>query len=237
MSTVERPRSSFNHVFDHARDQNVSDESRRHALNELLITPGGPFLDSHAPLYKSIQSLAETLVAAARFRRGLPPGVIDARDVAHDAIITFCTHGHAIRKAHALRGWLWPVMSRSISRYAAHLPAVDDIDDLTPTEAAQLQDRHPYYSPAPHVPAKRDEDVADDGKAEDDLLASMSEEVRAALDSLSPGLRDVAILHGGHGMPFDAVAQELEVAAGAVRVRWHRAKQILEKKLAHLRRR
>jgi RNA polymerase sigma-70 factor (ECF subfamily) len=55
--------------------------------------------------------------------------------------------------------------------------------------------------------------------------------LHAALGALSPSLREVVRLHGLEGRSHEETARVLGIEPTAVRVRWHRAKHELKRKL------
>ncbi len=61
------------------------------------------------------------------------------------------------------------------------------------------------------------------------------EQLRAALESLSPELRSVVVLRDVYDLPHEAIAAELGISEGAAKVRLHRARRRLRERLFPLR--
>ena len=56
-------------------------------------------------------------------------------------------------------------------------------------------------------------------------------DLESAIASLPPGARDVFVLHGVYGHSHAEVAEMLEVAVGTCKAQYHRARNLLLKRL------
>jgi RNA polymerase sigma-70 factor (ECF subfamily) len=72
----------------------------------------------------------------------------------------------------------------------------------------------------------------EESRMDDERRAETRARVRAAIFDLPASQRDVVVMHKLRGLPMQAVADQLQVRPGAVRVRAHRAYASLAKRLA-----
>lgn len=83
-----------------------------------------------------------------------------------------------------------------------------------------------HHDARPHVDDPEQHWLADEQRA------ATRARVRAAIFELPASQRDVVVMHKLRGLPMQAVADQLHVRPGAVRVRAHRAYATLAKRLA-----
>ena len=193
----------------------LTKEERRDIFDALLKTPGGPFMDSDLPMRRSVRNLARHVTTSMLRKLSLPSSYVNPDDVAHDALIVFVEQSHRIRDVRRLRSWLWSVMTRMVLKELGKDWKHVGTSDLT------LADHEQEASCS----------IADD-KSDAIHVNPRVDALHAALDELSPSLRDVVKLHGLEGHSHVEIARVLGIDPTAVRVRWFRAKRELKKKLA-----
>jgi RNA polymerase sigma-70 factor (ECF subfamily) len=205
----------FNHLYSLLCRPELTKEERRDVFDKLLKTPGGPFKDSHLPMRGSIRSLAVCVTRRKLRHLELPYSAVDPNDVAQDAMLVFLDHCHTVRDPRKLVSWLWKVMLRMVVKELGR--------DWTKVETAglTLDDRVDESSSNTEI-EESDQNTAN----------PRADAVHAALDELTPSLREVAKLHGLEGRSYEDTAEILGLAPGAVRVHWFRAKRVLQVKLA-----
>ena len=205
----------FDSLYERVCDPELTQEARRDLFDALLKSPGGPFMDSHLPMRRSLNTLAQHITRSELTRMNLPVSRVHPDDVANNAIVVFLQDCHRIRDRKKLRSWFWSVMQKSVSKELGGIRAFVETSDLT------LVDREQHLSIQPTDEASSHASSTPKAKALQD-----------AIGELSPPLRQVAILHGLEGRTHEETAEVLGIAPTAVRVRWLRAKRQLQKRLA-----
>src|SRR4051794_6911849 len=142
-----------------------------------------------------------------RYVRGLVGNEEDARDVAQEAFVRAYTHLARFDPARSFSVWLYGI--------ASHV-AVDWLRRRT--RRSNLEQRVPE-PPAPPSP----EDEA--------LRGEMAGRVQAAVRELPLDYRQIVLLHYGEGLSCAEAATVLGISHGAARVRLHRAREQLRRRL------
>ena len=163
----------------------------------------------------SIRSLAQLLTARALRKRNLPVSYLDPDEVAHEALLVFFRRCHTIQNVQSLRSWFWSIMSRQLSHLLAKAHPLVQLDDVNINTAA-----------CPAVPYAKSED------ADECAFAPERQAVRRAVSELSPKLRQVVELRFFQGHTHEEAARVLGIKPAAARVRWIRAKRLLESRLS-----
>ncbi|MGB5246410.1 MAG: sigma-70 family RNA polymerase sigma factor [Woeseia sp.] len=128
-----------------------------------------------------------------------------AEDVVQDALIRAWKSLDALREATAAKQWLLTIVRRENARHFARkkLQTVD-IDTLTPAQAALLGDEQD---------TERDD-------------------IRAAIFELPDDYREPLVLQVLMGYTTDEIAETMNITAGAVLTRLHRARHKLKARLS-----
>ena len=172
-------------------------------------------MDSDLPMRRSVRNLARHVTTSMLRKLSLPSSYVNPDDVAHDALIVFVEQSHRIRDVRRLRSWLWSVMTRMVLKELGKDWRHVETSDLTLADHEQEASDSTIDEESDAIPVDPRVDA-----------------LHAALGDLSPSLRDVVRLHGLEGHSHVEIARVLGIDPTAVRVRWHRAKRELRKKLA-----
>jgi RNA polymerase sigma-70 factor (ECF subfamily) len=139
----------------------------------------------------------------------------DAQDVVQEAYLRAWKGMKRYRGDAAFTTWMYRITANCASTHLLR----------------RSRDRHDSLGDDPAVP---DERAASDFEARVGA-SSEREQLRAALQSLSPDLRSVVVLRDVYDLPHEAIAAELGISEGAAKVRLHRARRRLRERLFPLR--
>ncbi len=154
----------------------------------------------------------DTLYATARF---LCREVTAAEDLVQDTALAAFRAWGELRDPAAARGWLLKILRRlflNARRYDSHRPPIHDI------ELDVLLDQPILAETEARIPDPLERD-----------------EVSAALSALPPGFGEVAWLCDALELTIAEAADVLDVPAGTVASRLHRARRMLRERLAGVR--
>jgi RNA polymerase sigma factor (sigma-70 family) len=201
----------FSQLLSQVCDPSLDLAVRQDLFASLLEAVGGPFSDSDRPMIDSVRALARLVTTTELRRRSLPGSYLDPEEVAHDALLVFFQQCHKIRDLSAIRSWFWGVMRLRVGKLLGSHPQVEVCDVVLDNLAS---------------PAGSQDDVR-----VTQLDEAKSQAVVCALQELSPSLRSVVELRVFNGLTHVETARALGIDPTAVRVRWIRARRILESKL------
>ncbi len=139
----------------------------------------------------------------------------DAKDVVQEAYLRAWKGMKRYRGDAAFTTWMYRITANCASTHLAR----------------RSRDRHD---------ALDDDHAVADERAVAELesrvgMSSDREQLRAALQTLSPELRSVVVLRDVYDLPHEAIAAELGISEGAAKVRLHRARRRLRERLFPLR--
>jgi RNA polymerase sigma-70 factor (ECF subfamily) len=139
----------------------------------------------------------------------------DAEDLTQETFLSLHRHGHRFRAEARFSTFVYRVAAnaalnrrRSLGRGRARID--------------KLKVRHAAGDDLPSSP-RDPEDAA--------LGHELSEQVREALEELSPSLRMPVVLYDIEGLAYGEIAKVLGIAEGTVKSRIHRARQALREHL------
>jgi len=146
----------------------------------------------------------------------------DAKDLAQEAFIRVFRALRSIDPAAHLEGWLHRIVTNLF------------IDMLRRRPKARIESLD-----APVATLRGGEvgrEIADErAHPEADVVESqMDAEVQRALMALHPELRAVVVFSDIEGYAYEEIANVLQIPVGTVKSRLHRARRVLQAKLAHL---
>lgn len=146
----------------------------------------------------------------------------DAKDLAQEALIRVYRALRRIDPEANLESWLYRIVTNLY------------IDMLRRRPKARVESLD-----APLLTAKGDEvsrEVPDERADPEEtvLSAHLDAEIQRALLALSPDLRAVVVLSDIEGRSYEEIAETLRVPVGTVKSRLHRARRLLQTRLAHL---
>lgn len=168
--------------------------------------------------------VVDHLDAVQAFARKLTGHEQDAEDLAHDALVRACRFSHRFERGTNLKAWLFRIVRNTfISRWRERQrrPALEtamlDFEGLAESRGATLEEagQAPYLDP---LTAHEDTEIA--------------EEIREAMQHLSPKHRDVVTCCLVEGLTYQEAARILKVPAGTVMSRLHRGRKQLQARLA-----
>ena len=167
--------------------------------------------------------LADHLDAVHAFARKLTGHEQDAEDLAHDALVRACRFSHRFERGTNLKAWLFRIVRntfinrwRERQRRPALETALLDFEGLAEARGATLEEagQAPYLDP---LTAYQDTEIA--------------EEIREAMQHLSPKHRDVVTCCLVEGLTYQEAARVLDVPPGTVMSRLHRGRKQLQQRL------
>jgi RNA polymerase sigma-70 factor (ECF subfamily) len=146
----------------------------------------------------------------------------DAKDLTQEAFIRVYRALRRIDPAANLESWLYRIVTNLY------------IDLLRRRPKARVESLD-----APLVTAKGDEvvrEVEDPGPGPEDIVvtAQLDADIQRALLALSPDLRMVVVLSDIEGRSYEEIAEMVRIPVGTVKSRLHRARRVLQARLAHL---
>ena len=139
----------------------------------------------------------------------------DAKDVVQEAYLRAWKGMKRYRGDAAFTTWMYRITANCASTYLVR----------------RSRNRHE---------ALDDDTVLADERAASEFEARLGasserDQLRAALEGLSPDLRSVVVLRDVYDLPHEAIAAELGISEGAAKVRLHRARRRLRERLFPLR--
>jgi RNA polymerase sigma-70 factor (ECF subfamily) len=147
----------------------------------------------------------------------------DAEDVFQETLYTVFRKLRSLRESRALSTWLYRIvanaclLSRRRSKFA-------------PREELSLDELLPKGGVADEGPALPEGDSPEDALHRKEL----ADHLEAAVRGLPPDYRIVWILRDVEGLSTAETAEALEISAANVKMRLHRARLALRKRLTHL---
>lgn len=171
-------------------------EMRTAALDSMLNRSSGWWGDG--PLLTHVRRLSRRVAVRTATRYGMPVDAIDWEGIAHDAVLALFHGGNRVVDSHV--NWLHGL-----------------IENLVRNEIRQsfrrLESESVFHHHASHEP--------DDGESESALAheCPTNEVLRAAIESLPRGLRELASLVFLEGLTREEVERRLSITRANVRVR------------------
>lgn len=146
----------------------------------------------------------------------------DAKDLTQEAFIRVYRALRRIDPNANLESWLYRIVTNLY------------IDLLRRRPKARVESLD-----APLVTSKGDavaREVEDPGPNPEDVVlnAQLDADVQRALLALSPDLRMVVVLSDIEGRSYEEIAEMVRIPVGTVKSRLHRARRVLQARLAHL---
>jgi RNA polymerase sigma-70 factor (ECF subfamily) len=146
----------------------------------------------------------------------------DAKDLTQEAFLRVYRNLRRIDPADNLESWLYRIVTNLY------------IDLLRRRPKARIESLD-----APLLTAKGDEvirEVPDPGPVPEEIIvdAQLDAEIQRALLGLSPELRMVVVLSDVEGRSYEEIAELARIPIGTVKSRLHRARRVLQARLAHL---
>jgi RNA polymerase sigma-70 factor (ECF subfamily) len=146
----------------------------------------------------------------------------DAKDLTQEAFLRVYRNLRRIDPAANLESWLYRIVTNLY------------IDLLRRRPKARIESLD-----APLLTAKGDEvirEVPDPGPVPEEIIvdAQLDAEIQRALLGLSPELRMVVVLSDVEGRSYEEIAELARIPIGTVKSRLHRARRVLQARLAHL---
>lgn len=146
----------------------------------------------------------------------------DAKDLTQEALIRVYRALRRIDPAANLESWLYRIVTNLY------------IDLLRRRPKARIESLD-----APLVTVKGDEvsrEVPDPGPHPEEVVvdAQLDADIQRALLALSPDLRVVVVLSDVEGRSYEEIAEMVRIPVGTVKSRLHRARRVLQARLAHL---
>ena len=146
----------------------------------------------------------------------------DAKDLTQEALIRVYRALRRIDPAANLESWLYRIVTNLY------------IDLLRRRPKARIESLD-----APLVTVKGDEvsrEVPDPGPHPEEVVVDtqLDADIQRALLALSPDLRVVVVLSDVEGRSYEEIAEMVRIPVGTVKSRLHRARRVLQARLAHL---
>jgi len=146
----------------------------------------------------------------------------DAKDLTQEALIRVYRALRRIDPAANLESWLYRIVTNLYIDLLRRRPKVR-IESLD----------------APLLTTKGDEvgrEVRDPGPDPEAVVidAQLDADIQRALLALSPDLRMVVVLSDVEGRSYEEIAEMARIPVGTVKSRLHRARRVLQSRLAHL---
>ena len=136
----------------------------------------------------------------------------DAEDIAQDAFVQAYLKLSTFRQHCAFYTWLYRIALNLLYTRARHHRSRAS---LSHTQSVTEEDpSDPHGTPADELERRED-----------------ATQIRQALNSLSEDHRTILVLRGVEGFDYDTIAETLELSAGTVRSRLHRARNELRDQL------
>jgi len=139
----------------------------------------------------------------------------EAEDVAQETFLSLFRHGHRFRGESRFSTFVYRVAANAALNRRRSL-------GRNRTRLEKLVERQAAGDDLPNTPR----DAASSVEA-----GEVGEEVRRALEALSPNLRLPVVLYDIEGLAYGEIAEILGVAEGTVKSRIHRARQALREEL------
>lgn len=146
----------------------------------------------------------------------------DAKDLTQEALVRVYRNLRRIDPAANLESWLYRIVTNLY------------IDLLRRRPKARIESLD-----APLLTTKGEEvarEVPDPGPDPEAIVvdAQLDAHIQRALLTLSPDLRMVAVLSDVEGRSYEEIAELVRIPVGTVKSRLHRARRVLQARLAHL---
>ncbi len=141
----------------------------------------------------------------------------DAKDLLQETYMKAFRFWNQFEKGTNLRAWLFRIMKNSyINQYRkeksqGNAVSYDDVEEFVETLRDETHESH-----------------SSQDKIFDNILG---DEVTTALESLPDDFRTVVILCDIEGLPYEEIAEFIQIPIGTVRSRLHRGRKMLQKKL------
>jgi RNA polymerase sigma-70 factor, ECF subfamily len=190
----------------------------------------GPRSPEHVAILEECLGHMDALYRAALRMTGNPA---DAEDLVQDTYLKATRSVDRYHEGAGTRAWLFRILTNAyIDRYRQRMraPEVVELTDDRGLYDLFLESRDP--SPPSSAVDSSAGASWNDADLEDFLRTFVSDEVKAALESLPPAFRLVLILRDVEGFSYREIADMLGVPVGTVMSRLFRARRALQARLA-----